>query len=97
MLHSLKSFAFLGTVALAGLHADEASDHIKFVVELKMDCPPSRELQACMDSIPTRQSESFEEWRDSLVMNLKNLIALLESGKINAGAWSVQPDSPSNM
>lgn len=94
-MRALKYFALLGVISFSGLCAYESSDHIKFVVELRMDCPPSSELQACIDSIPTKQSETFEEWRSSLLKNLKSLIVLLESGKIHAGQWSVEPDPSS--
>lgn len=72
--------------------ADDLSHEI--AVDVKIHCPPSPELNDFVKSIPPKgnYSSTFEEWKNSFVENMTQLIRLVESEKIYNSYWTVKTD-----
>jgi|GEM_PF-4339177 len=68
----------------SSLIADE-----KITVEIEINAQMSEELEALKESIPTGESDSWDEWKDSFVKNMNRLIDLVESGKVGNTVWSI--------
>ncbi len=58
-------------------------------VNIQINCPNSDEYAAFLKSIPTKNSDSFEEWKSSFIDNMGQLINLVESEKVFNSCWSV--------
>ncbi len=87
-------FILFACVFFLPLFADEPKPTegvARFMVEIKLECPPSKELDDYMKSIPEMESGSFEEWKKAFVKSMNAMIRLVESGKVTSGEWSVAP------
>lgn len=86
------AFAFFLTMTITGY--SEIKQPEKITIEINFICPQSEELDAFKKSIPDSQAQSvdYEDFQKSFVENMKKLIELVESGKVNQSNWSVKID-----
>jgi hypothetical protein len=66
---------------------------------IKIDCPMSEELESFMKTVPQNGDHppSFNEWKDSFVSNMTQLIRLVESEKISNASWYVNIDAQAGL
>ena len=83
------SFLFFSSI-----QADEEKPH-EITIAIKIVCPKSDELNAFANSIPREDdyfAPSFEDWKQSFISNMTQLIQLVESEKVYNSFWSVNID-----
>jgi hypothetical protein len=79
------TFLLTNTIALG-----EGRYKVKIVVDI--ECPPSEEFQAFIDSHPKESQDvitDYQEWKIPFIENMTKLIQLVESEKLYNSSWSV--------
>lgn len=69
-------------------------DSYDISVEIKLNCPMSKELKSFASSMPPKgnYTSSYDLWKISFRKNMEELIHLVESEKVFHSWWSVKTD-----
>ncbi len=65
-----------------------------FSVNIRMNCPMSKELKNFIRAIPPsgNYSSNFDEWKSMFVDNMSQLVHLVQNEKIYNAFWSIRTD-----
>lgn len=76
---------FLACVGYLGAEAI----HRDVVLNIRLNCPPSEELEAFLAAVPQQETANLEEWRTGFVHSMGKLLQLVESKNVNKASWKV--------
>lgn len=62
-------------------------------IEITLECPPSEELDALLKTFPIESTNdvNFEEWSQSFLNMISQLVPLVQSGKLENAGYEVDP------